>query len=468
MNEMTEASGGFFLPEGLPSSPVRVVRHIRYVGADGMEVALERSLQGSGWQLTRSCERPANGVECRRCAGGIVQFSGCNDAEILLQWKEAAKSCDVRWIALPPQNLRGVSGLLDVFEHEVHDPRSPVVDMKRSLGARSHIDGLQRVEEHVCPNGSMIPAAWGIVGASRPLLHLLRDLKKVARTNAPVLITGESGTGKELAAAAVHAASPRANGPFIPINCASLPANLIQSELFGHEKGSFTGAQGRSVGRIEAASGGTVFLDEIGDLPPDLQTSLLRFLQEKTIERVGATKPMPVDVRVVAATNADLERAVKDGCFREDLYYRLNVFRLIVPPLRARKEDIEELARFFFVKFRADKNPNVTGFSVPALAAMREYNWPGNVRELANRVQKAMVMSENRLISCEDMGIASGASCEIPILSIEAARVAAERRAVLQALQATGDNVSEAALQLGMTRSTMYRLLEKLGLKHSQ
>ena len=468
MNETTEFSGAFSFHEGLPEFHERRVRRVLYVGANGTEDVLLPALQGAGWQIVRKCEPVVNGTKCSRCVVGILHLVERNDAAVLQQWKDLARACDLRWIALIPRNLLDDAWLCELFANRFYDYHTLPADTERLLVTLGRTEGLKRLEERARANRSTTPAEWGIVGSSRPVLHLLRDLKKVARTSAPVLITGESGTGKELAAAAVHAASTRANGPFIPVNCASLPANLIQSELFGHEKGSFTGAHRKSVGRIEAAAGGTIFLDEIGDLPIDLQTSLLRFLQDKTIERVGAAKPALVDVRVIAATNVDLERAVKEGRFRRDLFYRLNVFRLDVPALRARKEDIEPLAQFFFDTFSADKNPKVKGLSSSALAVMREYDWPGNVRELFNRLRQAMVMSENTLISVADLGLTPGAHREVSVIRLEAARAAAERHAIAEALLRSANNVSEAAVRLGITRSTMYRLLDKHGFKESQ
>jgi DNA-binding NtrC family response regulator len=282
----------------------------------------------------------------------------------------------------------------------------------------------------------------------------------VACVDAPVLITGESGVGKELAAMAVHERSQRAQGRFVAVNCGALPANLIQSELFGYEKGAFTGAAARKIGHFESAAGGTIFLDEIGDLSLDLQINLLRFLQERTIERVGGTGKIQVDARVIAATHVDLEKAVAEGRFREDLYYRLHVLNLRVPSLRDRTGDIDLLARFFFEKFSKDRRPQIRGFSQRAIQAMNDHPWPGNVRELINRVRRAMVMSEKRLISAEDLGFQ-------PALllgrqqTLDQVRDQAEKSAILASLQRARRNISRAARDLGVSRVTLYRLLEK-------
>ncbi|EKE75964.1 two component sigma-54 specific, Fis family transcriptional regulator [Gallaecimonas xiamenensis 3-C-1] len=299
-----------------------------------------------------------------------------------------------------------------------------------------------------------------MVGASPAILQVFQQIRKVAAVEAPVLINGESGTGKELIARAIHQRSTRKRGPFVAVNCGALPDTLIQSELFGHEKGAFTGAMRRKLGRLEMAQGGTLFLDEIGDLPLEQQVNLLRFLQEGTIERLGGEGSVPLDVRVIAATHVNLEEAVAKGRFREDLYYRLNVLNMLVPPLRERIGDVELLARFFFQKFSLDHNAKAKGFSQPALMAISHYSWPGNVREMINRIRRALVMSENRLISPEDLGL-NGQGGDCKVVSLEEARNQAEREAVVLSLAQTQHNVSEAARLLGVSRVTLYRLLDK-------
>jgi DNA-binding NtrC family response regulator len=302
-----------------------------------------------------------------------------------------------------------------------------------------------------------------LVGQSEAIQQLRRQITKVAQANAPVLIWGESGSGKELTAHAIHNHSKRAHGPFIAVNCGAIPASLIQSELFGYERGAFTGAAKEKRGLIESAAGGTLFLDEIGDLPLELQTNLLRFLQERTISRIGSTTSIEVDVRVIAASHMRLEDAVKSGLFREDLLYRLNVLPLTVPALRERKEDLELLARHFFKVFAHDKNPRLTGFSNRAMLAIKAHHWPGNVRELINRIRRALVMSEGRLITPEDLdlqmqtGLRNGEA-------LEEARIRAERDAIHVCLQGSGSNVTRAARDLGVSRMTLYRLMEKHGI----
>jgi len=298
------------------------------------------------------------------------------------------------------------------------------------------------------------------------MLGLFRSIRKVAGVDAPLLITGESGTGKEMIARAVHERSPRADGPFIAVNCGALPDNLIQSELFGYEKGAFTGATSRKIGRIEAAEGGTLFLDEIGDLPLDLQVNLLRFLQEKTIDRVGGTEPIAVDVRVVAATHVDLNEAIESDGFREDLYYRLNVLSLNSPPLRERGKDIELLAHYFFKLFISESPHKINGFTRRSLTAMSQYNWPGNVRELINRIRRAIVMCEGKMLTHHDLNL-NNPRVQSMLLTLDEARTQAEKDILTTALDASHNNVSEASRVLGVSRVTMYRLMRKYHLEET-
>ncbi|MHC8350666.1 sigma-54 dependent transcriptional regulator [Pseudomonas sp. RT4P38] len=300
-----------------------------------------------------------------------------------------------------------------------------------------------------------------LLGDSKPIRELRKLLSKLAPTESPVLIRGESGTGKELVARTLHRQSLRHSKPFVAINCGAIPEHLIQSELFGHEKGAFTGAHQRKVGRIEAANGGTLFLDEIGDLPLELQANLLRFLQEKHIERVGGSQPIPVDVRVLAATHVDLEAAIEKERFREDLYYRLNVLQVATAPLRERNGDLSMLANHFSHFYSHETGRRPRSFSEDALIAMGKHDWPGNVRELANRVRRGLVLAEGRQIEARDLGLISQQAVAAPMGTLENYKHRAERQALCDVLNRHSDNLSIAAKVLGISRPTFYRLLHK-------
>lgn len=300
----------------------------------------------------------------------------------------------------------------------------------------------------------------GIVASSPEMLRVLRNIEKIAPTDVTVLLLGDSGTGKELLAHAIHKLSRRAQAPFVPINCAAIPETLLESELFGHEKGAFTGAVKQNIGRIESADRGTLFLDEIGDVPLPMQVKLLRFLQDQIVERIGGRKPVQVDVRIVCATNQDLDRMMTEGRFREDLYYRLNEVAVRVPPLRERAGDAIILASFFLRRFAVEYGRPVRGFASTALAAIKDHPWPGNVREIENRVKRAVVMTDGALLSGADLGL-SGPGEEAQSLDIRAARARAEREVLQMALAQAGSNLSKAAKLLGISRPTLYDLMQQ-------
>ena len=320
---------------------------------------------------------------------------------------------------------------------------------------------LRLLETQALPVGNTM----GMVGSSAVIAHLRLQIGKVSQSEAPVLIGGESGTGKELAAHAVHHGSRRAAGPFVAVNCGAISPSLIHTELFGHERGSFTGATAGKQGLIESANGGTLFLDEITDLPLELQTNLLRFLQEHTIQRVGSTRSLEVNARVIAASHVDLSQAVATGRFREDLFYRLNVLPITVPCLRERLVDVPMLAQHFLKRFRADRHRRpVEGFSRQALASLMSHDWPGNVRELLNRVQRAVVMTDQRFITPGDLGFAVKGQAMVP--GLDEVRTLAERNAISLTLGRVDRNITHAARELGISRMTLYRLMDKHGLAH--
>jgi two-component system NtrC family response regulator len=300
----------------------------------------------------------------------------------------------------------------------------------------------------------------GIIASSPEMLQVLRNIEKIAPTDVTVLLLGESGTGKELLAQAVHKMSRRAAGPFVPINCAAIPETLLESELFGHEKGAFTGAVRQNIGRIESADRGTLFLDEIGDVPLPMQIKLLRFLQDQILERIGGRTPIQVSVRIVCATNQDLDRMMAEGRFREDLYYRLNEVAVRVPPLRDRLGDPVVLASFFLRRFASEYGRPIRGYAAAALAAIKDHPWPGNVRELENRVKRAVVMTDAALLSAADLGLAPQGE-EVQSLGIRAARARAEREVLQMALAQAGSNLSKVAKLLGISRPTLYDLMQQ-------
>ena len=303
----------------------------------------------------------------------------------------------------------------------------------------------------------------GMLGTSPAVRTVFESIRKVATTDAPVLILGESGTGKEMAARAIHQRSPRKNGPFVAINCSAIPETLLESELFGHEKGSFTGAHAQRKGRIETAMGGTLFLDEIGEIPLPLQVKLLRFLQEQCIERVGGRQEIQIDARVVAATNADLRKGMAGGTFREDLFYRLSVVQIVLPPLRDRENDIRLLAQFFLQRFAAQINKSGLTFDAEALRALNRHAWPGNIRELENCVKRAVIMAEGKRLTAQDLELAA-ANSGAGFTTLKDARENVEREMVQQALRKNSGKITAAANDLGISRPTLYELMEKLGI----
>lgn len=302
----------------------------------------------------------------------------------------------------------------------------------------------------------------GIIASSQDMLKVCRTIEKVAPTMATVLILGESGTGKEVVAKATHKLSPRKEHRFIAINCAAIPDTLMESELFGYEKGAFTGAAKQTPGKVEVANGGTLFLDEIGDMPLALQAKLLRFLQERVIERLGGRDEIPVDVRVIAATNKNLEEMVKEGTFREDLYYRISEMTLDLPALRNRQGDKILLARHFLKLQAEEQNKDITRFTPEAAEAIEAYEWPGNVREMENKIKRALILCEGKQINTDDLGISEGESVS---LNLRHVRQEAERNAILTALVKTNNNISATAKQLGVTRPTLYDLMKKYDIK---
>jgi len=305
----------------------------------------------------------------------------------------------------------------------------------------------------------------GVLTASPEMLKVCRNIEKVAPADATVMLLGESGTGKELLARSIHELSARGNGRFVAINCAAIPETLLESELFGYEKGAFTGAAKTTPGKIEVASGGTLFLDEVGDLPMSLQAKLLRFLQERVLERVGGREEIPVDVRVICATHKDLQALIKNNQFREDLYYRITEITVRIPPLREREGDILMLGRVFLDRFSRQHGGQPHRFTKDALTAMESYHWPGNVRELENRVKRAVIMADQKQITARDLELGNGPAEDAMTFNLREIRDSAERQAIVRALGHVGGKISQAADLLGVSRPTMYDLIRKFNLR---
>lgn len=354
---------------------------------------------------------------------------------------------------------------LQAIGHGAYDFLCKPVDMTElAIILKRAIHVAQLEKDYLEMENRLGPDSFeGMLGAGPLMQEVFAQIRKVATTDAPVLILGESGTGKEMAAKAIHRCSPRKDGPFVAINCGAIPENLLESELFGHEKGSFTGAHMQRRGRIEAASGGTLFLDEIGELPSQLQVKILRYLQESYIERVGGREKIPVNARVVAATNADIKRAMQEGRFREDLYYRLAVVVLKLPPLRDRKNDVLLLAQTFLRAFAAQNKKENQKFSQDALRAIQSYHWPGNVRELENRVKRAVIMADGKWVTAANLELTDSAETNV-VRSLKEAREGLEQTMIQQALRRNNGNISKAATELGISRPTLYEMMDKLGI----
>jgi two-component system NtrC family response regulator len=333
-------------------------------------------------------------------------------------------------------------------------------DVLRLIVARAfYIHSLEAQTRALAQQSGNMPLA-GVIAISDSMMRICRIIEKVAPTMATVLLLGESGTGKEVLARAVHSLSPRASKGFVAINCAAIPDTLLESELFGYEKGAFTGAVKQTPGKFELADGGTLFLDEIGDMPLSLQAKLLRFLQDRVVERVGGRERIPVDVRIVCATNQDLSKLISRNEFREDLFYRISEVTVNIPPLRDRAGDAVVIAHALMERRAREHGRSLRGFSPDALKAIQTYPWPGNIRELENRISGAVIMAEGKHITVEDLGLPTRGD-DVTWLNLREVRQRAERDAIRQALAVAGGNLSRTAELLGITRPTLYDLLEK-------
>jgi DNA-binding NtrC family response regulator len=421
---------------------------------------LRHELKRRGWDVQVVADVATLQVTASELRGGVLDLRFASSDALGAIAAACVKLREVAWVALVETSQPRLPVVRSLLRDFCFDYITMPASEERIADAVGHAYGMASLMGQI---PAKIPVAErGMIGTCDAMLQLFEAIRRIARTDAPVLVSGETGTGKELSAVAIHQASPRSAGPFVAINCAAIPQQLLQAELFGYERGAFTGANTRKIGHIEAADGGTLFLDEIGDLPIDSQASLLRFLQERTIRRLGSNEPVAVDVRIVSATHVDLQAAMSDGSFRADLFHRLCVLRVDQPPLRTRGKDIELLAQHIFDRFGSDAPHRVRGFSADAIDAMYKHDWPGNVRELINRVRRALVMAKGRLVTAEDLELQRNE--EAAPLSVAAARQAIEREVIELALGRNRGRLAGAARELGVSRATLYRWMDAYGI----
>ncbi|MDR5780012.1 sigma-54 dependent transcriptional regulator [Caballeronia sp. LZ065] len=441
-------------------------RQLIYVTRDPSETLCAR-FEERGWhiEIVASARDTRKALRNDVATGGLLDLSSHFESHELAAFESSLTMTNVGWVAATVAGQLEDSAVRRLIRDYCFDYVTLPTSNDRVVDSVGHAYGMVALHDAASNDARTEGRAEGeMVGSCDAMLALFRSIRKVAMTDAPVFISGESGTGKELTAVAIHERSARRDQPFVAINCGAIPAHLLQSELFGYERGAFTGANQRKIGRVEAANGGTLFLDEIGDLPLESQASLLRFLQERKVERLGGHGSTPVDVRIISATHVDMQTAMIEGRFRADLYHRLCVLQIDEPPLRARGKDIELLAKRMLDRFKKDASRRLRGFSPDAIAAIHNYGWPGNVRELINRVRRAIVMSEGRQITARDLEL--GEYVEVAPVSLAQAREAAERQAIELALLRHRGRLGDAAHELGISRVTLYRLLSAHGMRH--
>ncbi|HEX5393800.1 MAG TPA: sigma-54 dependent transcriptional regulator [Rhodocyclaceae bacterium] len=441
------------------------MRNVLALDLQGGQVDQFQELASAGFVIHRvgTVSAARKILLAEHCSVGLVVF---DEAPLRIRAEVErliASAPTTEWIAVvSPQSVESADLTAFLLE-EFHDYHTLPIDPRRLTIAIGHACGKARLRRALIKERPHA-GQFGIVGTSPVMSAFFRQMEKVFDEDVPILIGGESGTGKELVARSIHQNSRRSSAAFVAVNCGAIPGSLIQSELFGHEKGAFTGAAQQKIGSVEAADGGILFLDEIGDLPLSLQANLLRVLQERTVTRLGSTRSVAVDFRLIAASHVDLQQAVRAGTFRQDLYYRLNVIQLQLPPLRDRHGDARLLAERALQHILSVKpRRRVAGFSTEALRAISAYHWPGNVRELINRVHRAAIMSDGRLISADDLGLGNMV-LQRPSVTLEVGRASYERELIEASLRANGNNITKAAQQLDISRVTLYRTMSKLNI----
>jgi DNA-binding NtrC family response regulator len=426
---------------------------IKYLNEHGWDVHLTKSSNNLARQIKASCSTSA----------ALLDLGSGYSTREIHELESVMQPSHIGWVALVCPEQLGDAPTRHLIRDYCFDYVIAPYQAESFCKIIGHAYGMAALTDTISPPQPILSSNGEMIGTCTAMQELFRVILKISRTDAPVFIFGESGTGKELTAVAIHERSLRNKGPFVAINCGAIQQNLMQSELFGYERGAFTGANQRKIGRVEAANGGTLFLDEIGDLPLESQAGLLRFLQQGTVDRLGGHESIKVDVRVISATNVNLEEAAKEGRFRVDLFHRLCVLRVEEPPLRARGADIEILAHYVLQRYKAENRRKIRGFTRCAIRAMHTYEWPGNVREMINRVRRAIVMSDGKTISAKDLDLSRWADERSKTL--EEMRSTAERQAIEHALLRHNNRYAAVAEELGISRITLYRMMGKHGLR---
>lgn len=440
------------------------MRELLVLSPSPLDENIDAVLQRNSWRIVqvRDKDQARSLAEANEFSVGLAMFPRVVDDELLSEYEAVIRRLPkIKWTAALTQSQVERDRIKSLIVERFYDFQIRPLDAARLSFALGHAYGMAQIEKELERNPELeLPGRFGLIGNSRAMRDLHTKIERAADCDVTVLVSGDTGTGKEQVARAIHAHSSRADGPFVALNCAAIPPSLMQSELFGYEKGAFTHAYEAKRGHIEAASGGTLMLDEIGGLPLDLQASLLRFLDDHVVTRVGGTRSRDIDVRIVTATNKDLEQLVEEKVFRSDLYFRLAVLTIRSPSLKDRGEDLFLLAKHFLQEAVTTTGITVSGFNEDALEELRGHNWPGNLRELRSRVLQAVLGSTGPWITRADLRLEEAGDPDSSE-SLHAARDVAERAALKSTLRHTSWNMSRAAKRLKISRMTLYRLVEK-------